>query len=109
MSKLGKFSENHENHENVQQHEMDFVVFHEFYETFDFLIQVIPSPQWWGGGGGVFMHGFKAEYPPPAPHRERHFYDFYLIISMNCTFNSPQPPMPSELLKILVISGFKVA
>ena len=61
MSKLGKFSENPE---NVQHHEMDFVVFHEFYETFDFLIQVLPSPQ--GGRRGVSMHGFKAKYPPPA-------------------------------------------
>ena len=74
MSKLGKFSENHENHENVQQHEMDFV-FHEFYETFDFLIPVLPSPQ--GGGGGVSMHGLRlSTLPQPHIERDGHFYDF---------------------------------
>ena len=60
-----------------------------------------------GGGRGVSIHGFVAEYPPPAPHRE-------IGILMTSTFENinelylqfPQPPMPSELLKFSIENAF---
>ena len=108
MSKLGKFSENHENHENVQQHEMDFVVFHEFYETFDFLIQVLPSPQ--GGGGAYPCMVLRLNTLPQPSYREMGIFMTSTFENINGFYlQFPQPPMPSELLEILVISGFKVA
>ena len=112
MSKLGKnFRKSWKITKMFNNTRWTLLIFMNSMKLLIFLFKFF-HPHKGGGGGGGRIHSWVWGWiPSPQPHIERDRHFLWLLpmkISMNCTFNSPNPLCPQSCLKYWSFQGSKL-